>query len=497
MGSRKRNIVIAIMVSMFLAAFEGTVVTTAMPTIAGELKGFELISWVFSAYLLTSAITTPIYGKLSDLYGRKNILSVGIIIFLIGSTLCGISSSMYMLIAFRALQGVGAGAILTVTYTILGDSFDLSERAKVQGWLSTVWGIASLIGPFIGGFLIDYLSWKWIFFINIPFGILSIVLLQRNLKESIERKKHKIDYLGSTILTGAILSLLIAVILNGESSQQNSKLVGSLFIFTAMLMGVFYVVEKKAEEPIVPFNIFTKSFTVINIIAFLTSGVLIGVEGYMPIYIQSVLGFGATISGLTMAPMSVAWLSSAFILSKAIPKYGEKKIMITSNIIIIVCSFLLFTLKVDSSLALLILFVTIMGLGFGSAFTIFTVVVQASVGYSLRGAATAVNTLLRTLGQTIAVTVLGTVLNTNIIKYFKSSGVTITDTNNLYSAENLAKGITEMQIKSALHSGVHGIFLILILISLACLVLAFMLPVNLKGQEAAANESNSYESIGA
>lgn len=152
LDNKKRNIVTAIMVSMFLAAFEGTVVTTAMPTIASDLNGFKLISWVFSAYLLTSAITTPIYGKLSDLYGRKNTLSIGIIIFIVGSSLCGMSQTMSQLIIFRAIQGVGAGAILTVTYTIVGDVFNLSEKAKVQGWLSTVWGIASLIGPFIGGF---------------------------------------------------------------------------------------------------------------------------------------------------------------------------------------------------------------------------------------------------------------------------------------------------------------------------------------------------------
>ena len=204
MKSKNRGIVIALMVSMFLAAVEGTVVTTAIPTIVKDLNGFELISWVFSAYLLTSAISTPIYGKLSDLYGRKNILSIGIIIFLVGSCLCGLSQSMYQLIAFRAVQGLGAGAIFTVTYTIVGDIFTAEESTKIQGGISTVWGIASLVGPFLGGFLIENLSWNWIFFINLPFGIISIILLQKNLIETFDRKKHKIDYVGTLLFSSAI-----------------------------------------------------------------------------------------------------------------------------------------------------------------------------------------------------------------------------------------------------------------------------------------------------
>ncbi len=188
MNSRKRSIAAALMVAMFLGAVEGTVVTTAIPTIVKDLQGFEIISSVFSVYLLTSAITTPIYGKLSDLYGRKNMLSIGIIIFLIGSFLCGLSQTMYMLIGARAIQGIGAGAIFTVTYTIIGDVFTLEERPKIQGIISSVWGIASLVGPFLGGILIDLLSWHWIFFINLPFGIISVVLIQRNLDEVFEKK---------------------------------------------------------------------------------------------------------------------------------------------------------------------------------------------------------------------------------------------------------------------------------------------------------------------
>lgn len=319
------------------------------------------------------------------------------------------------------------------------------------------------------------MSWHWIFFINVPFGILSIALLQKNLKENFEKVKHKIDYLGTAILAFTILSFLVGVLLNKKI----------LFLTCILFAVIFYFIEKKAEEPIMPFNIFTKEFTVINLIAFLVSGILIGVEGYMPIYMQSILGYGATVSGLSMAPMSIAWLMSAFILSKAIPKYGQKIVMIAANLIITSCSILLFLLKLNSPLFKLIPIVCIMGFGFGFVFTTVTVAVQESVGYSERGAATAVNSLLRTLGQTIGVTVFGSELNLRTVKYFSKLGIVIKDTNNLSSPENLAKGVTEAHIKTALHSGVHGIYFLLVLAGLVCLILAFLLSNNLKENKAA------------
>ena len=468
MDKKKRNIVIAIMVAMFLGAVEGTVVTTAVPTIVKDLNGFELISWVFSLYLLTSAISTPIYGKLSDLYGRKNILSIGIIIFLIGSTLCGFSSSMHQLIAFRALQGLGAGAIFTVTYTIVGDIFELSERAKVQGWISSTWGIASLIGPFLGGFLIDYVSWHWIFFINIPFGILSIILLQKNLDENFEKKKHKIDYAGTTALSAAIIVLLLGCLLGGKNSF---SIIIALVVSTLFLL-LFYFIEEKAEEPIIPFEIFTKSNTIVNIISFLASAALIAIDVYIPLYMQNVLGFGATISGLTMAPMSAGWILSSVVLGKAIPKYGEKKVIAISSLIVVLSCLLLPTLTLTSPLILVIIYVSVMGFGFGGSFTTLTIVVQSSVDYSKRGAATAANSLVRTLGQTIGVSIFGSMFNVSIVKYFNNLGFKGIDPSNLY----LSAGISLQQIKLSLNSGLHMIYMALIIIAVVSLILSFTMP---------------------
>lgn len=480
MDSKKKKIVIALMVAMFLGAVEGTVVTTAVPTIARELHGFEIISLVFSVYLLTSAISTPIYGKLSDLFGRKNVLSIGIVIFLIGSSLCGLSQSMYMLIAFRALQGLGAGAIFTVSYTIVGDIFSLEERPRVQGSIGTVWGVASLLGPFLGGFLIDTLSWHWIFFINLPFGILSIILLQRNLKENFEKKKHRIDYMG-TIVLSLTMVIFLNIFMSGNSSNSNN----SLFTFisaaaAAILLVVFYRIEKRAEEPVIPFDIFTKANILISIISFLSSAVLIGADVYMPIYIQNILGYNATISGLAMAPMSIAWLLSSVVLGKGIVKYGGKAIIIVSNLIILISTVLLIALGVKSSLVFVIVYTFIMGFGFGGAFTTLTIIVQSAVEYNKRGAATATNSLLRTLGQTIGVSIFGNVFNFYIVKYFNGIGIRGVNPNNLYSSS--ASGVTfpAGQVSLSLNSAMHVLFIIFIVLSVLCLVLSAAMP---KGME--------------
>ncbi len=483
MESRKRNIVIALMVAMFLGAVEGTVVTTAIPTIVKDLQGFEIISSVFSVYLLTSAISTPIYGKLADLYGRKNILSIGIIIFLAGSFMCGLSQNMYMLIIFRAIQGIGAGSIFTVTYTIVGDVFELEERPKIQGLIGTVWGIASLIGPFFGGVLIDVLSWHWIFFINIPFGILSVILIQRNLQEDLKKTKHKIDYPGIITLSIAMIIFLNIFVSTDDISSNNIMFVGISVLLTIIFLIAFYKIERKAKEPIIPFDIFTKTSTMVNLVSFLASAVLIGSNVYLPIYIQNILGFSAKISGIALAPMSVAWLLASVFLGKCIVKIGAKSVILISNVILIIGTALLPTLNINSELLVVLLYVAIMGFGFGGAFTTLTIIVQESVDYSKRGAATATNSLLRTLGQTIGVSVFGSIFNLYIVKYFTQIGIKGVEPSNLYnsSASNLT--VTSEQIKLSLNSSLHILFIILVIIGMLSLILSIVMPKIAKEQK--------------
>ncbi|GAA0126222.1 MDR family MFS transporter [Clostridium senegalense] len=467
MRNNKRNVVIAIMMVMFLAAFEGTVVSTAMSTIAKDLQGYNLISWVFSAYLLTSAVSTPIYGKLSDLYGRKKMLTLGTIIFIIGSSFCGISQSMTQLIMFRAIQGIGAGSILTITYTIIGDIFDISERAKIQGWLSTVWGIASLIGPFLGGFLIDYLSWHWIFFINVPFGIASIILLHRNFEEKVVKTDAKIDYIGIVFLTTSIISVLLGVFIG------IIKFRIVLFVIAIISLVLFYFTEKKSLEPIVPFDIFTRNTIIANLICFLASGALMAIEAYTPLYTQNVLGYTPTIAGVTMAPMSIAWLLSSFILSKTLSKYGEKIVVIVAIMLLTIGSVILKLVGVSTPIVLLIGAIVIMGFGFGGVFTTLTITVQSAVGYEKRGAATSVNALIRTLGQTIGVSIFGGIINSSIAKYFGGLGMNGINSENIYNSE-----ATNDQIRNAFYSGIHSIYFMIIFIMIVCLCVSVFIKNN-------------------
>lgn len=447
MDSKKQKIVIALMLAMFLAAFEGTVVATAIPTIVKDLNGFELVSWIFSLYLLTSAVSTPIYGKLADLYGRKNILSLGIMIFIVGSLACGLAENMLQLIFSRALQGVGAGAIFTITFTIIGDIFTLAERTKVQGWLSTVWGMASLVGPFIGGFLIDKFSWHWIFLVNIPFGIISILVIQNNLHENIEKKKHKIDYAGAFTLSAAIIVLLYGI-LSGDHNGHSKTMVLSV-VGTGILLGIFYYIERKAEEPIVPFEIFSMETNIVNAMSFLVSVLIIVISVYMPIYIQDILGYNATISGVVMAPMSFAWLSTAFVLARALRKYGERIVIGFSALILVLGCVLLATLQRGSGLAQILVYSIVLGLGFGGVFNTLTIMVQESVGYDKRGTAIAFNSLIRTLAQTIGVSVFGSILNVTMAK-------------------------------SSLYVGLHVVFVMLVVIAVACAGISCILPSGLK-----------------
>lgn len=480
MNSKKKNIVIALMVAMFLGAVEGTVVTTAMPTIVKELHGFSKISLVFSIYLLTAAITTPIYGKLADLYGRRNILCIGIIIFLIGSALCGTSMNIYMLIVFRGIQGMGAGSIFTVSFTIVGDVFPIEERAKVQGWISSVWGIASLVGPFIGGLLIDYLSWHWIFYINIPFGILSVILLQKNMVETIKKEEHSVDYKGIIVLSASIVIFLLAVLDIGTGVTIFSLKIIAPVLCTIVLLIVFYLIETKAPEPLIPFEIFNLKVNVINLISFLICAILIGTNVYLPIYIQNILGFNATISGLSLASMSISWLMSSFILSKLLPKYGEKIIIFVSALIILISSICLYTLNTGSSLILLIGYAFIMGFGYGGILTTVTIVIQESVDAKNRGAAMASNSLLRTIGQTIGVSIFGVVFNLGITKYLSMKAINNVNPDNLYGTSSAVKSlISSTNVKASLNYGFHSIALIFIIISILCCVFSALISNSL------------------
>src|SRR5438105_14942828 len=318
-------VTIALMLGMSLAALDTTIVGTALPSIVGKLGGITLYSWVFSAYLLTSTSTVAIYGKLADLFGRKPLFLFGSAVFLIGSAACGAAQSMEQLIIFRAIQGLGAGAVLPIVLTIIGDIFALEERAKVQGLFSGVWGLASIIGPALGGVIVDHFSSRCVFYINIPFGLLSAILLIVSLKENVERKKHSIDYIGTLTLTFGIVALLFALLQGGVTWAWTSLPSLGLFALAIVLIVLFLFQEARAPEPILPLTLFTNRIIAISSIGGVILGVVMfGITSYVPLFVQGVRGGTATSAGVTLGPLLIAWPIASTLSGKIILRYGYR-----------------------------------------------------------------------------------------------------------------------------------------------------------------------------
>lgn len=405
--TNRKFVVIALLISTFLTAIEGTIVSTAMPKIVGDLGGSHLYTWVISVYLLAVVISTPVFGKMADLYGRKLMFTIGTIIFLIGSVLSGLSQTMEQLVLFRLIQGIGGGALATIPFTIIGDVFEFKMRAKMQGWISSVWGIAGIIGPLAGGFIVDTISWHWIFFMNLPFGIISLIFLWTSLHEQIEKKKQIIDYGGIFTFALCMSAFLYALTMLKEYKQITSNIT-ILFIVAFLGFCLFLWIEAKGKEPMLPLSLFKNSFiTISNIAGFLLGFILVTVTFYIPLWVQGVTNLNATFSGIAMLPMSLTWPLGAVLSGRWMSKKPISHItLIGIAVIIIGCIGLVF-FKTDTTVVWMMGITAILGLGFGVALTAFTVAVQSSVEWKMRGAAMGSNNLLRNLGQAIGIAISG------------------------------------------------------------------------------------------
>ncbi|MBS4209470.1 MDR family MFS transporter [Bacillus sp. FJAT-50079] len=405
--TNKRSVVIALLISTFLMAIEGTIVSTAMPKIVADLGGSHLYTWVISIYLLAVVISTPIFGKMADLYGRKSMFTIGTIVFLVGSVLCGFSQTMEQLVIFRLIQGIGAGALATIPFTIIGDVFEFETRAKMQGWMSSVWGIAGIFGPLTGGFIVDTISWHWIFFMNLPFGIIALIMLWMSLHEQIEKKKQIIDYKGIFAFTVSMSAFLYALTLVKEYKQMNSHLL-ILFLVAFIALCFFILFQAKGKEPMLPLELFkNKLITIANLTGFLLGFILVTVTFYIPLWVQGVTNLNATFSGIAMLPMSLTWPLGAVFSGRWMSKRPISHItMLGVAIIIVGCIGLIF-FRTDTTLAWMMLVTAILGLGFGFTYTAFTVAVQSAVQWEMRGAAMGSHNLLKNLGQAIGIAVSG------------------------------------------------------------------------------------------
>ncbi len=480
----------ALMLGMSLAALDTTIVGTALPSIVGKLGGISLYSWVFSTYLLTSTTTVPLYGKLADLYGRKPVFLFGSGLFLLGSALCGAAQSMEQLIIFRAIQGLGAGAVLPIVLTIIGDIFELQERARVQGLFSGVWGLSSIIGPALGGLIVDHFSWRWVFYINIPFGLLSGILLIIYLKENVERKKQTLDYIGTLTLTGAIVALLFALLQGGTSWAWNSVQSISLFALSLVLTVLFLLQERRTSEPVLPLTLFNNRIIGISSIGGVVLGILMfGITSYVPLFIQGVKGGTATSAGITLGPLLLAWPIASTLSAKVAIRYGYRLLASLGMGFATIAAAMVTLFTIDTGLPFIVVAMLLMGAGLGFASTAFTLAVQNAVPWNLRGVATASTQFVRTIGGTVGVAVMGTILNAQmalrfplIFAHFASAAArlprSVAPANVLLTPDVrvLLPFAFLHQLQVALAQGLFWVYVLTLVLAAAGLGVMFLLP---------------------
>ncbi|MDX8360631.1 MDR family MFS transporter [Cytobacillus sp. IB215316] len=482
--TKKPLVLAAVMLAMFMAAIEATIVSTAMPVIVGELGGFSLYSWVFSGYLLMNAVTVLIYGKLSDLFGRKPVITFGIIIFLLGSILCGFAQSMGMLILFRVIQGFGAGAVMPIASTIVGDIYTKEERAKIQGYLSSVWGISAITGPALGGLLVEYVSWRYVFWVNIPLGILAIIALWAFLHEDVEKKKHDIDYLGAVLLTISISSFMFILVEGGNNQSWTSLPTLGLLTIGIIAITLFVFQERRAVDPMMPFNLWKERSIFIANMASLTTGImLIGISSFLPAFVQGVMEQSPIVAGFTLTTMSIGWPIAATIAGRLLLKIGFRTTSLFGGASLIFGSMIFVFMSPDAGPITAATGSFFIGVGMGLTTTSFIVSIQSTVDWKQRGVATAANMFMRNVGNTIGAALLGGILNNQFQRYIheqetNTEGLTINSANILLNEEErnqLSEGVKQI-LQDGLTFSLHSVYYVVLGFAIVSLILIALLP---------------------
>ncbi len=410
--SERGPILIALMLSTGLVAIDSTIVATAVPSIVRDVGGFESFPWLFSAYLLAQAVSVPIYGKLSDMVGRKPIILAGIGLFLLGSVLCGIAWSMPSLIAFRALQGLGAGAVLPVSITIAGDIYSLEERAKVQGYLASVWAVSSVVGPSLGGIFSSLGIWRGIFLVNVPLCLLAGWMLFRTLHENVERARHQVDYAGAALLAGSLGLLILGALQGGQGWEWDSPISIGIFALGSVLLAVFLVVERRAAEPVLPSWVVSRRLLgTTALVSFGVGAVMIGLTSYVPTFLEGALHTSPLVAGLALAALTLGWPISASQAGRFYLRIGFKATALI-GISITVTGLLALTLtSATPNVILVAASCFVVGLGLGLVATPTLISAQSSVSWNERGVVTSTNMFARSIGSALGVAVFGAVGN--------------------------------------------------------------------------------------
>jgi len=418
-----RLVIGALMLGLLLAALDQTIVSTALPTIVGDLHDSAHIAWIVTAYLLLSTVSTPLWGKLGDLYGRKAFFQAAIVIFLLGSVLSGLSQSMLMLIAFRAVQGLGAGGLMVGAQAIVGDVVSPRDRGRYQGLFGAVFAVATVVGPLMGGFLTQHASWRWVFYINVPIGAVALAVTAAVLPSQLRKLQHVIDYLGTVLLTGAATALVLVASLGGTTYAWGSAPIIILATAGAGLIVAWALVERRAAEPVLPLHLFSnKVFSVTSAMGFVVGFALFGAVTFMPVFLQVAKGADPTTSGLQLLPLMGGMLAMSISSGMLISRFGRYKVFpIVGSALMTVGMYLLSTVGATTSSGLLYLYMVIVGLGMGGVMQVLVIAAQNAVPYEDLGVATAGATFFRSIGGSFGTAIFGAIFANVLVRHLTSA----------------------------------------------------------------------------
>jgi EmrB/QacA subfamily drug resistance transporter len=468
------------MTSTGLVALDSTILATAVPAIVTDLGGFSQFPWLFSLYLLTQAVTTPLYGKLADVHGRKPVMFWGIGVFVLGSVLCGFAWSMPALIVARAVQGIGAGAIQPMSMTIVGDMYTVEERARVQGYIASVWGIAAVLGPVLGGVFSQYLSWRWIFFVNIPLGAMAAWLIARHFHENVTRRSHRVDYAGAVLLTAGCSLVILGLLEGGVAWAWMSPASLGIFAAGVGMLTAFVLVERRAAEPILPLWVFRHRILVGGNIAALGVGALMmGLSSYVPTYVQGVLGTGAVVAGLALGALTIGWPISAALSGRLYLRIGFRDTAVIGAAVVVAGAVLCALLTADSPVWAVAGACFVVGAGLGLSSSPTVVALQSVVGWERRGVVTGTNMFCRSVGSAIGVAIFGAIANATLADRLahapageRPAGLDATSA----VLEGTAEGPVVAFLRGALFDASHHVFVALVAVAALIFLAILLMP---------------------
>jgi EmrB/QacA subfamily drug resistance transporter len=469
--------------AMLLAALDQTIVATALPTIVGELGGLSQLSWVVTAYLLTLTVSMPLYGKISDLYGRKRLFQFAIALFVAGSAACGLSASMSQLITFRAIQGFGAGGIMALTQTIVGDIVSPRERGRYLGYIGAVFAVASVAGPLLGGYIVDHLDWRWVFWINVPLGAVALAVTQRNLRLVIRRRRPQIDYLGAALLSAGVVGLLLALMWDGGRSPWASPVILGLAAAAAVALTAFVFAERRAAEPILPPELFrNRVFAVSSAIVFIVGSAMFATTTFLPFFLQAATGISATSSGLLLVPLVGGIFTTVVGSGRLVTRWGRYKVFpIVGTALLVVGMGLLSSMTAGTNRFQASTYMVVIGLGIGCIIQVIVTAVQNAVPMHHLGTATSAVQFFRSIGGMVGVAAFGALLNSRLALNLTDANLRLpagSDPQSLLSTpEAIASASPAIQgaLRGALADAITSVFLLAVPVMLVAFALSWLL----------------------